>query len=329
MTSSSPLATPVLLVTFNRPDLTREVLTAIREARPERLFVASDGPRPHVETDPAKVAATRALIEEMVDWPCQVERRFSDTNQGCRIGVSSAIPWFFEHVEEGIILEDDCVPNPDFFGYCTELLERYRDDVQVMNIAGDNSGRLVLSDPAASYCFTRQPLIWGWATWRRAWAHYDTDLDGWRTLRTDRDRQRVLWPDRVERRLRRRRLDRLLFNNEPDSWASRWTFTVATRQGLSATPAVNLIRNIGFGPDATHTSARTNARANVATHRILPLTHPSEIQRDEGVERQIFDRIHGGAALRSPAKRALSIGKRVAKRAMSAAGIQRSPRRRE
>ena len=310
VTSQTASPTPVLLATFNRPDLTQEVLAAIREARPERLFVASDGPRPNVESDAAKVAATRAIVEEMVDWPCRVERRFSDTNQGCRVGVSSAISWFFEHVEEGIILEDDCVPYSDFFGYCTELLERYRDDDRVMSIAGDNSVGLTPTDTTASYCFTRQPLIWGWATWRRAWQHYDGDLDGWLSLRSDPTRLEQLWRDPIERRWQASQFEQLVLTGRPDSWSYRWTLTVLLAGGLSATPNVNLVKNVGFGPSATHTFGTRNRRAAVPTQPILPLHHPQDVARDQSVEHQIFDRVHGGAAMRSPLRRSAAGAKR-------------------
>ena len=249
MASSSPLTTPVLLVTFNRPDLTREVLAAIREVRPERLFVASDGPRPHVETDAAKVAATRTLVEEMVDWPCKIERRFSDTNQGCRVGVSSAISWFFEHVEEGIILEDDCVPHPDFFGYCTELLERYRDDERIMAISGENSIGAKPQDERMSYFFVREPAIWGWATWRSAWAHYDSELRLWQGLRGDPVALASLWPDKLERNWWARTLEQLLAGDGADTWDYQWMFTIMARRAMCVLPHVNLVSNVGFRSD--------------------------------------------------------------------------------
>ena len=138
MQADNQMDTPVLLLTFNRPDTTVQVLEAIRAARPTRLFVASDGPRPNVPTDAERVAATRALVDEMIDWPCHVEYRYSDTNQGCGIGVASAISWFFEHEEAGIILEDDTVPSASFFLFCDELLERYREDERIGMISGTN-----------------------------------------------------------------------------------------------------------------------------------------------------------------------------------------------
>jgi hypothetical protein len=304
--------TPVLLLTFNRPETTAQVLEAIRAARPERLFIASDGPRTHVPQDSEKVAATRAVIDNLVDWPCRVQKRYSDVNQGCRIGVSQAITWFFDQVEEGIILEDDCVPHPDFFGYCTELLDRYRNDPRVMNIAGDNSVGLTPTDLDSSYCFTRQTLIWGWATWRRAWDHYDADLDGWKTLRSDRARLKGLWPDPVERRWQTRKLNRLLETGQPNTWDYRWSFTVQVNEGLSVTPVTNLIRNVGFGAEATHTMSSRDARANVPAQSILPLRHPPTVTPDSDVERQIFDRVHGGATLRNPLRRTTAFGRRLA-----------------
>lgn len=297
--------TPVLLIIFNRPDTTAQVLKAIRNARPERLFVASDGPRPHVPEDAERVVETRAVVERMLDWPCRVQRRYSDVNLGCGPGPASAISWFFEHVEEGIILEDDCVPHPDFFEYCTELLERYRSNQRVMSIAGDNSVGLTLTDTTASYCFTRQALIWGWATWRRAWKHYDGELELWRSLRVDSARQRQIWSDPIERRSQAKKLDRLLRTGHPDVWDQQWSFTIAERAGLCVTPRVNLVSNIGFGEYATHTTAAGSTRDAVSTQAILPLRHPRAISPDVGVERQIFDRVHGGRALRSPVRRFL------------------------
>ena len=313
-------STPILLLTFNRPELLREVIAVVRDIRPNQLFVASDGPRVGILGDAHRVTESRRVIEELVDWPCIVEKRYSDVNQGCRVGVSEAITWFFEHVEEGIILEDDCVAHPDVFRYCTELLDRYRDEPRVMNIAGDNSVGLSPTDTTSSYCFTRQPLIWGWATWRRAWDRYDADLDGWRTLRSDADRLNELWPDPVERRWQTRKLERLLATGQPDSWAYRWSFSVEVHDGLSVTPAVNLVRNVGFSPEATHTTGGSSPRANVPSQSILPLCHPSTITRDSSVEQQIFNRVHGGATLRNPLRRTAALGRRLARKGLHELG---------
>ena len=294
MAVDQPLLTPVLLLTFNRPQTTVRVLDAVRAARPTRVFVASDGPRRDVPADTQRVLDTRRLVESSVDWPCTVERRYSDYNQGCRQGVSAAIAWFFSRVEQGIILEDDCVPHADFFQYCEELLSRYRDNHRVMGISGNNPVGLRLSEPTVSYCFTRQPLIWGWATWRRAWAHYDDNLDAWQDIRRDPTAQMRLWADPVERSWRAERYDRLADFGVPDAWDPRWSLSVAARGGLFVTPRRNLVTNIGFGEDATHTFKQRSRKAGVPSSGILPLEHPQSVTPDVAVERQIFDRMHGG-----------------------------------
>ncbi|MBA4056200.1 MAG: nucleotide-diphospho-sugar transferase, partial [Marivirga sp.] len=163
------LETPVLLLIFNRPDTTRRVFEAIRKARPKRLFVAADGPRQHKPEDADRCAKARKIATD-VDWECEVKTFFRDTNVGCGRGPSGGISWFFEHVDEGIILEDDCLPSPLFFRFCAELLERYRDDKRVMEIGGNTFMDEANRDKEYSYYFSSHNNIWGWATWKRAWA---------------------------------------------------------------------------------------------------------------------------------------------------------------
>jgi hypothetical protein len=294
---------PVLLISFRRPDETREVLDAVRKVRPRRIFVASDGPRREVKGEAESVRETRQVLDRGIDWDCTVERRYSSTNLGCRRGVSSAITWFFNQVEEGVILEDDCVPHPDFFDYCADLLARYRHDERVMCISGDNSVRLRFTGDA-SYGFIRHAPIWGWATWRRAWTNYEDNLDSWPSLRGDADRLTQIWPDRIERAWQVRLLDRLREFDEPDSWAYRWSYSIAVKNGVAAVPQVNLISNVGFGIDATHTRSLGHPRDSVPTAAILPLRHPLTVERDLLAERRFFDKVHGGRTLRSLLRRA-------------------------
>lgn len=269
------MKTPVLFLVFNRPDVTARVFEAVREARPERLFVAADGARADRPGEAELCAQTRA-IATAIDWPCELVTLFRDENLGCRRAVSGAISWFFEHVEDGIILEDDCVPDHSFFPYCTELLARYRDDARVMCITGDNSlgGHAATRD---SYSFTSFPLIWGWATWRRAWAAYDFERF------QSSDYERVVGgisrdPRFVERASRN---FRKTASGEIDSWGFVWSFCAMAEGGLTCIPRVNLIQNIGFGNEATHTTDDTHPRANVAANRLdVPLVHPRDICRD-------------------------------------------------
>lgn len=273
----------MLLLSFNRPDTTEQVLETLQHAKPPELFVFSDGPREGVEGEAQKVEQTRALIDDMVDWSPRIHRRYNDHNQGLFAGVSGAIDWFFSRVPEGIILEDDCVAHPDFFGYCDQLLERYRDDERVWCISGDNSVDLPISGDA-SYGFIRDPLIWGWATWARAWRHFDPELSEWSDIRGS-ARERQMYPDAVERRVRRKTFDSYLASGI-DAWGYRWKYSVHLAGGLVAVPRVNLVSNIGWNrPDATHTSGQS-LRAAKPTYPILPLTHPKDVAIDTAADRE-------------------------------------------
>ena len=291
--------TPVLITAFRRPAATAAVLQAVSMARPSRLFVSVDAPRADRPDDAIAVRQTVARIHEAVTWPCDLAVRQADINRGLRSGMTAAIDWFFSNVDEGIILEDDCVPHPDFFPYCAELLHRYRDDARVMCISGDNSAgvRSVLS-PRASYFFLPQPLIWGWATWRSAWEKYDRDLRAWIDVRDSPEKLRAIFPDKVERKILSGVFDKMVERRRPDSWAFPWTWTVALSGGLSAIPRTNLVTNIGFGDAATHTLDGGDPRSDVATASIMPLRHPRRIRRDRIAARWMVDRIYGGRDLR-------------------------------
>ena len=243
--------TPLLLIAWRRPHTLRQVIDAIRPVAPTRLYVACDGPNPERPGEAEKVAATRAVIEHEIDWPCQIERLYSDTNQGCRLGVSRAITWFFEQVDEGIILEDDCVPHPDFFPYCTTLLERYRDDTRVWCISGNNFQNGHWRGDG-SYYFSHYNHCWGWASWRRCWQHYDADLRQWESLR-DSGLLETIFQNPSERNYWIAIWQRLVDEAKPDTWDYQWTFTCLANGGLTALPNQNLVSNIGFGVDATNT----------------------------------------------------------------------------
>jgi hypothetical protein len=291
----STLRTPVVLAIFNRPETTARVFEQIRGARPQRLLVIADGPRPGREYEARSCREARAVVES-VDWPCQVSTNYSDHNLGCRVRLSSGIDWAFDLVEEAIVLEDDCVPHSSFFGYCEELLERYRRDERVMHISGDNfdslsrnSGRLTrLHDSlrdrlAASYTFTRYPHVWGWATWRRAWARYDVDMMAW--LSPD-VRGAVLdsFTDPSERSFWQSTWDEVS-RGEIDTWDYQWAFACISSGGLSAMPRRNLVSNIGFGGAAARTTDSGHQLANLPVEGTrLPLRHPRAVSADEAAD---------------------------------------------
>jgi len=275
---------PVLLMSFNRPEKTRRMFEAVRAAAPRRLFIAADGPRPGYPDDLDRCARTRGVFDG-IDWPCEVRTRFQDRNLGCKLGVGTAIDWFMSEVDAGIIVEDDCVPTLDFFRFCAELLERYRDAPEVMMIGGHNPlGAWDGGD--ASYVFSRTSPIWGWATWRRAWAHYDPAMARWADPRA-REAVRARMP-RTEFRITSQRFD-LVYEQRRDSWGFAWAFAMLIAGGVSVMPARNLVANIGFDDEATHTKLRWSKEANVPTHPLaFPLAHPSSTAPDGDFERALF-----------------------------------------
>jgi hypothetical protein len=286
---------PVLVLAYRRPDLVAEVMRTVSAAAPERLFLACDGPHPDRPAEAALVEATRTAMENAITWDCQVYRRYSKTNQGCRRGVEGAISWFFAQVEEGIILEDDCIPHPDFFPYCAELLDRYRHDPRVMHISGDSALPHPSSRSGASYVFSHEALVWGWATWRKAWERYDADLRSWEQLRTDPLLVRQTFGSRPAAQWWSRTLDQLLFEGTPDSWAYRWSFSVRKNRGVCIVPGVNLVSNVGFREDSTHTFSPKSPRANVAASAVLPLRHPHDVRIDNRSDGEFQRRLRGFA----------------------------------
>ncbi len=266
--------TPLLLIAWRRPHTLRQVIDAIRPVAPTRLFVACDGPNPERPGEAEKVAATRAVIEQEIDWPCQIERFYSDVNQGCRLGVSRAITWFFEQVEEGIILEDDCVPHPDFFPYCATLLERYRHDTRVWSICGSNF-QLGNKRGDASYYFSIHGDSWGWASWRQAWDNYENAQVDWAKFRDSRRFDDVfVIPD--ERRYWTEIMDRLFLEGMPSSWAYQWWCASWMNHALHAWSNVNLIRNAGFNDEGSHT-LKPSLFADMDVQALGEIVHPDFI----------------------------------------------------
>ena len=248
------LKTPILLIIFNRPDTTQQVFNAIRQAQPRQLFVAADGPREDKDGEAEKCQRTREIVKQ-VDWDCEVRTLFQEKNLGCGLGPVTAINWFFENAEEGIILEDDCLPHPGFFVFCETLLDYYRDNEKIMHISGNNFqyGR---KRGNASYYFSTYTHNWGWATWRRAWKHFD------------------FYCTSAEHR--------------KHVWDKQWEISARKQGGLAILPNVNLVSNIGFGPDATHTFGAARY-ANLSTQSLaFPLVHPKRISRNKAADRYTY-----------------------------------------
>lgn len=284
------MKTPIAFLIFNRPDTTEKVFNRIREAKPPKLLVVADGPRPDRIGEAQKCDLTRAIIER-VNWECEVITNYSDINLGCKRRVSSGIDWVFKQVDEAIILEDDCLPDPSFFRYCEELLERYRDDTRIMFISGDNFqfGRKSTADSYYfSRCINNTPPIWGWATWRRAWQYYDVDLKLWETFKDDDWLDDILGDRKVVATWKHR--FQTIYDKSFDTWDYQLVFACWVQNGLIIQPNVNLISNIGYGSEATHSKKILTEFANMPVEPIsFPMKHSEFMIRDYKADRYSRD----------------------------------------
>jgi hypothetical protein len=275
--------TPVALLIFNRPDTTTRVFDAIAKARPSKLLVVADGPRSDRIDEEEKCRQTRAIIDK-VDWECEVITNYAPHNLGCKLRVASGIDWIFEQVEEAIILEDDCLPEQSFFRFCDEMLDRYRLNERVSMVSGGNL-QFGQQRGDASYYFSRYTHIWGWATWRRAWRYYDRDIalwpdfrnEGWLEQLFSTQGERTYWQNSFQ----------WVYEGKLDTWDCSWTFAALTHGMLQIVPNVNLISNIGFGPEATHTHT-IGIHANMPTQPMqFPMRHPKFVLANEEADQYI------------------------------------------
>ena len=284
------LKTPVAFIIFNRPDTTQQVFAEIAKARPPILLVVADGPRSNRPGEEKCCAATRAIVEG-VDWDCEVLTNYSSVNLGCKNRVASGIDWVFEKVSEAIILEDDCLPDPTFFRFCQEMLERYRHDQRIGMISGDNFqfDRRRNND---SYYFSKYVHVWGWASWRDRWAgSYDVTMARWPRIR-DEGRLADIVGNRSEAAYWHNIFESV-HRGDIDTWDYQWLFANWLEGRMSILPAVNMISNVGFDKNATHTIAVDRGVSNLRRSPMgFPLVHPPgvfrNIQADRFSDRMCF-----------------------------------------
>jgi hypothetical protein len=305
---------PILVIMYNRPEIVTRLWRSLRGVRPEKLYVACDGARSGKKADLESVERTRATIRE-IDWNCQVETLFHQSNLGCKFGPYKSMDWFFALEERGIILEDDCIPHPSFFRYCEELLDKYEGDERIMTICGDRSPLGDAPIPGGySYAFSKYPLTWGWGTWRRAWNMMDIDGKSWpdvvstgvmRSVFRNEDEYYWFWG----------LFERTYRQQTTDSWDEMWLYNCLFHHGLSILPETNLISNIGFGDKATHTGDPRDPRSALpALEMSFPMRHPrlvaSPFSIDKLVERRGFG-IRARPAWRRLAKRVKLVANRL------------------
>jgi hypothetical protein len=250
--STHQITVPVLFLVFNRIDLTKETFEAIRKAKPQKLYIASDGARESRHGEGLKVDSIREFVLNSIDWECEVKTLFRKKNLGCKNAISEAIDWVFENEDKAIILEDDCVPSMSFFYYCQEMLEKYEQDDNIMHI----SGTYYLEDYAkinSSYYLSKLLGIWGWATWKRAWRHYDSSMEGYTT---NRDSGLILeyFHDYDITNLKIKYFDDVFYNQNGTNWDPVWAYAIVKNNAFCISPTVNLVKNTGFqdGIEATH-----------------------------------------------------------------------------
>lgn len=285
------ISTPVAFFIFNRPALTETVFKSIASAKPKKLLLVADGP--HSLDEVRKCEEVKAIVKR-VDWDCEVLTNFSDVNLGCKHRVSTGLNWVFSNVNEAIILEDDCLPTFSFFEFCQELLRYYRHDERVMHISGTNfqAGQI---RSKYSYYYSKYVHVWGWASWRRAWQHYDVEIGGWTEFKElisshcKDPYEKKYWTD--------------IFNSVSkgvvDTWDYQWMFTCWTQHGLAVIPNRNLVSNIGFDSDATHTVDVNNPFSRLPTSDIQEVSHPKIVVEHVEADSYTFDHVFGGRHLRA------------------------------
>lgn len=268
--------TPILFLIFNRPDTTTKVFAEIKKIKPKYLFIAADGPRENQKGEKEKCEEVRKIVLNNIDWDCEVKTLFREKKLGCKYAVSSAIDWFFKNKEQGIILEDDCLPDLSFFGFCEELLEKYKNNKKIMMISGNNF-QFGIKRGDGDYYFSKYNHIWGWATWRRAWLKYDLKMLSYPNFKKD-EKIKSIWSNKKIQNYWLYIFDEV-YNNKIDTWDYQWTYAIWNNNGLCILPNINLVSNIGFGKEAIHTKTY-HKFSNIKTGEIKNISHPEFLDQD-------------------------------------------------
>jgi len=279
MTPKFTLKTPILFLVFNRLDTTKRVFEEIRKVKPTKFYIASDGPR--TKEEKKKTDAVRDYILKNIDWKCKVKTLFRKKNLGCKYAVSGALDWFFKKEEQGIILEDDCLPNQSFFRFCQELLEEYKDDNRIMSITGFNP--LSKFSIKESYLFSKYFHCWGWATWRISWKKMDLEMEKYQRVKKE-GKLKIYYPNIVERILREKRVKDAL-NKKVTAWDIPWSVSHQLNNALAIIPKFNLVENIGFSnQNSTHTKENywDEKFLHYKSNKLnFPLKHPSKVEMNK------------------------------------------------
>ena len=278
------LKTPVAFLIFNRSETTKRVFAEIAKVKPPKLLVIADGPRSNKPEEMTRCQEAREIINQ-VDWDCDVLKNYSDVNLGCKKRVSSGLNWVFKMVEEAIILEDDCLPHPTFFRFCEELLEKYRDETRISQISGSNF-LFNKFDLKNSYYFSKFQFVWGWASWRRVWKHYDVNMKKWPSFCHTDDFKRLIGNKKISDYYTK--IFEKVYKEKIDTWDYQWFFSNLVKKKVSIIPKYNLISNIGFGHGATHTNF-LHPLANIQLDQMeFALSHPQYLNYNRLFDEHVF-----------------------------------------
>jgi hypothetical protein len=285
MENSIDFKTPILFLIYNRPEYTQKVFDSIKKVKPEKLFVSADGPKENNEGDEKLCQNTRDILKQ-IDWECELHTNFKEQNHGCRLGVSQGINWFFEHVEEGIILEDDCLPCESFYFYCEKLLKKYKNEEKIMMISGSNPVTEIKLD--SDYFFSRFFHIWGWATWKRAWQKFDLEMKDWHEHKNRKILDKIFSHNIDNKIFIEQMFDDAYGNDKSSVWSLQWTYSCLINDGLVILPSHNLVSNIGL--KGVHEMNEDQLFLKTKEININDLKHPNSIKIDSNIENLIFEK---------------------------------------
>lgn len=281
------LDVPVMICTFTRLDSVKHVLESVRHVKPPRMYLVSDGPRADHPEDAGKIAAVHEYLESSIDWDCEVYKNYAKSNMGCGRRMPTGVSWVFEHEDRAIFLEDDCVADISFYKYAQELLEKYKDNEEVMLISGNNQ-IAYLNSIDSSYGFSKQADIWGWASWKRAWDKYDWDISGWPNNKNNSCFKKYYTTK--TRWFFAAQWD-LLYKHGYDAWDYQFTYCLGVNNGYCIIPATNLVTNEGFSTDgSTHTQSMPEWMDQSRSSIEFPLKHPDEVAWSEQYDRDFMKR---------------------------------------
>ena len=287
--------TPILFLVFNRPDTTELVWQEIKKQKPTKLFIAADGPRKGNQKDKQRCKQVKEVVKQ-IDWECEVKRLYRKKNLGCKTAISSAINWFFDNVKKGIILEDDCLPDPSFFKFTEALLKKYKNNKKILHISGNNFHPH--SKDKNDYYFSKYPHIWGWGTWRRAWKKYKVEINSWPKFKKSNHFKKYF--SNYSEKIYWHGIFDLVYQNKIDTWDYQWLYCCWQHDGLSITPKYNLVRNIGFGKQATHTKNDESVVANFPTNSIrTPFSHPKHCNFNKSYDLETSTILYGIGGLKN------------------------------